>query len=231
MTDKNLERFAEQRFEGEISFEYYLSQFKNRADALRAFYDLLVEKFSMRKIEGQCESCEECPATEQKQYYWRGISSLNLGKNIPKIILLFPLILMGELFMPVYLIPNLGFNMHSLQFSTFHNLCDKCSKKIKIGHILSVFILIIFGILMVFTFAATIILFLLVFLTVIQVGSWTYSDLKYFIPAWLVATFIFLISKKIVKRLPVILTIPRNIRKIERGGFESMSNSGTGKMN
>jgi len=229
MTDKNLERLAKQRFEGEISFEYYLSQFENRAEALRAFYDLLVEKFSRRKIEGQCESCEEHSATEQKQYYWRGISGLQLGKNIPKIILLFPLILFGQFFLPIYLIPNLGFDMHSLQFSTFHNLCTNCSKKIKIGNILSILILVVFGIIMVFTFAGSIILFFLVFFSAIGVG-WEPMTLKYFLPAWIITTVIFLISKKTVKRAPVILTIPKNIRKIERGGFESMSHQGTGKL-
>ena len=202
----------------------------SRRKALAVYAEVIATMFPSRCAEGKCEACGRAEATSMKCYTWHGVVDYQIPKTLALATLLFPLILICELCIPGsahLLFGNAGIDQETVRFETHHGFCNSCHHRLKRRNILVGILLFFFGLILLISFATSIITGISTLVATFNWG-WTHQELKYFIPAFLVSTIIMILSKMATARLPVILTMPSSIRRIERGGF---SPSETGRLN
>lgn len=201
----------------------------NYRKALILYSESISKIYGPKSIEGICECCRHNTTSKQITYSWRAIISYEILKNMGKAITLIPILILVNALIPFFRMEAL-FGIKDIQFTTWHYLCEDCLKRVNRNKPLSYLAMLLFGIPLVASFCCLVFFFIFGIICIFNEFSFTSENFFYAITGFLISYVLFSILKIGLKRIPVIITTPQNILKIENGGFKSFNEKAAGNI-
>lgn len=216
--------------EGQRPFSDLVVEVGDHKNALIIYAEAMKTKFGPRVIEGQCEACLQKKASHQKTYFWRAVLSYQALKNMKRAAFLIPVLLFFNFISPLNASFDGLFKFKDIQFETMHNLCHDCHRRINRNGKLGYALMFILGIPLVIAFCALVFTSIFVILCAFHAYGFSPEDFAYGLPALLMTLTSVAALKFGVTRVPVLMTTPSPILKIEQGCFQAFNVKGAGNI-
>jgi len=207
---------------GERTMADLISHFQDRDAALRCYAAEAQALFPGHPLGRHCQACGRGEAASCIVLTWTAMKSFNWKSTLGvlvKAVALFPFIVLCQLLLPLFFLPDVIRTDMWLSFFTTHNICNKCRSKLRHRGILAGAVMVLFGVILVFSFGAALILLAFCITSALSGLGFTPQDLRLFAPLFLGALALMAVTNKCLHHISRRLTVPRALARIGRKPF------------
>jgi hypothetical protein len=203
---------------GHRPFKDLLACFPDRTSALAFYAERVSGVHSPGAVAGDCEVCCCRAAKAQVTFQWRARIALEFRKDFLKAMLLVPPVMLF-LILGVNLVPNVPGSGRYVSFTTAHNVCTSCRRRLRIRYVLGAVVQYLLLLVCAPCLFAAAILGTLIVAALFRAFGLTPQDAEAMLPWWFLSLSLLVFLGAIRARAQDKVLLVEPILEIARGPF------------